>query len=110
MTNQFEYTIHSFVDRRAEIVDSATTARTWLDPGTAARAPEAVVLIVPMKEAAAVCANGSWAARIDREVGGAAGSGGGDGGGAHFVLLVRWCLGLGVPVVVLMRCRFTKLA
>jgi hypothetical protein len=95
ISNQSEYTIHSFVDRRAEIIDGTTAARTGFNPGTAARAPEAVVLTVPMKEAAAVFADSSWAARIDREVRGAAGSGGG-GGGAHFVLFVWWCLGVWV--------------
>jgi hypothetical protein len=90
MSNQSEYTVHSFVDERAEIVDGTTAARAWLDPSTAARAPEAIVLTVPMKEAAAVFADGSWAARIDRE----AGDRGGGDGSAHLVLSVWWCLGV----------------
>lgn len=92
ISSQSEHTVHSFVDRRAEIVNGTTAARAWLDPGAAARAPEAIVLAVPVEKAAAVRVNGSWAAGLDREVGGAAGSGrgggggGGGGGGAHLEL------------------------
>jgi hypothetical protein len=62
-----------------------------------------------VEKATAIRANGSWAAGIDGEVEGAAGSGGG-GGGAHFVCLCGGFWGFDVAVAVLMRYRFTKLA
>jgi hypothetical protein len=98
INNPSEFTHHSLADRRAHIVHGTTTARTWVEPTSAARAPVAIVQAVPQKKATAVFADGSWAAGVDGEGGGR--GGGGVDGVAHFVDCVCFVVGVVVRDLV----------